>query len=252
MSTKAVWSSWQEREHPSSNALHMTLLHPPNHPPPPFCQQQRNLQRSNIFQPSNIFQDSTSSNALHMTLLHPPTPHPPICIQERPFWYSIKTEGSAKLRGTPSLEPIYIFSNTVTYPAVYDRGAGMRWEWRIDTCQSSQMVVFDSGASEPWHPRFCGTSANLRSLCWDCSDVRAFGFGIIWDISLSSSHYVPRTRWTLECGSPGNHPAARTWPVAGHNAFQVSSSWKSCWKSANLATWPWLCDLTVTGLLGKL
>ena len=35
----------------------------------------RNLQRSNIFQPSNIFQDSTSSNALHMTLLHPP--HPP-------------------------------------------------------------------------------------------------------------------------------------------------------------------------------
>ena len=43
-------------------------------PPPPFCKQQRNLQRSNIFQPSNIFQDSTSSNALHMTLLHPPNP----------------------------------------------------------------------------------------------------------------------------------------------------------------------------------
>ena len=107
---------------------------------------QRNLQRSNIFQPSNIFQDSTSSDALHMTLLHPPhppsvnnngtcnvatssnqatssriqhhpthftwryytPPTPPICIQERPFWYSIKTEGSSKLRGTPSLEPIYI------------------------------------------------------------------------------------------------------------------------------------------------
>ena len=48
---------------------------PPTTPHPPFCQQQRNLQRSNIFQPSNIFQDSTSSNALHMTLLHPP--HPP-------------------------------------------------------------------------------------------------------------------------------------------------------------------------------
>ena len=47
----------------------LTPLHPP------FCKQQRNLQRSNIFQPSNIFQDSTSSNALHMTLLHPP--HPP-------------------------------------------------------------------------------------------------------------------------------------------------------------------------------
>ena len=58
----------------SSNALHMTLLHPP---PPPFCKQQRNCQRSNIFQPSNIFQDSTSSNALHMTLLHPPPPPPP-------------------------------------------------------------------------------------------------------------------------------------------------------------------------------
>ena len=92
MSTKAVWSSWQEREHhwfshqrsnifqpsnifqdsTSSNALHMTLLHPPH---PPFCKQQRNLQRSNVFQPSNIFQDSTSSNALHMTLLHPPPPH---------------------------------------------------------------------------------------------------------------------------------------------------------------------------------
>ena len=43
-------------------------------PHPPFCKQQRNLQRSNIFQPSNIFQDSTSSNALHMTLLHPPHP----------------------------------------------------------------------------------------------------------------------------------------------------------------------------------
>ena len=40
-----------------------------------ICKQQRNLQRSNIFQPSNIFQDSTSSNARHMTLLHPP--HPP-------------------------------------------------------------------------------------------------------------------------------------------------------------------------------
>ena len=47
----------------------------PPTPPPPFCKQQRNFQRNTIFQPSNIFQDSTSSNALHMTLLHPP--HPP-------------------------------------------------------------------------------------------------------------------------------------------------------------------------------
>ena len=44
-------------------------------PPPPFCKQQRNFQRNTIFQPSNIFKDSTSSNALHITLLH--HPHPP-------------------------------------------------------------------------------------------------------------------------------------------------------------------------------
>ena len=102
----------------SNQATSSRIQHHPTHftwryytpPPPPFCKQQGNFQRSNIFQPSNIFQDSTSSNALHMTLLHPPhPPTPPICIQERPFWYSIKTEGSSKLRGTPSLEPIYIY-----------------------------------------------------------------------------------------------------------------------------------------------
>ena len=105
---------------------HDVITSPPP-PHPPFCKQQRNLQRSNIFQSSNIFQDSTSSNALHMTLLHPPQhhpthftwryytpPHPPICIQERPFWYSIKAEGSSKLRGTPSLEPIYIYTVYIT------------------------------------------------------------------------------------------------------------------------------------------
>ena len=107
---------------PSSNqATSSRIQHHPTHftwryytpppPHPPFCKQQRNFQRNTIFQPSNIFQDSTSSNALHMTLLHtppPPPPPPPISIQERPLWYSIKTEGSSKLRGTPSLEPIYI------------------------------------------------------------------------------------------------------------------------------------------------
>ena len=103
---------------PSSNqATSSRIQHHPTHftwryytPPPPFCKQQRNFQRNTILQPSNIFQDSTSSNALHMTLLHtppPPPPPPPISIQERPLWYSIKTEGSSKLRGTPSLEPIY-------------------------------------------------------------------------------------------------------------------------------------------------
>ena len=147
MSTKAVWSSWQEREHHwfSHGAVAGRWGQSQDQD---FYEYNR--QRSNIFQPSNIFQDSTSSNALHMTLLHPPNPPtppsvnnngtcnvatssnqatssriqhhpthftwryytpptPPICIQERPFWYSIKTEGSSKLRGTPSLEPIYIY-----------------------------------------------------------------------------------------------------------------------------------------------
>ena len=49
------------------------VITPPPPPRPPFCKRQRNFQRNTIFQPSNIFQDSTSSNALHMTLLHPPS-----------------------------------------------------------------------------------------------------------------------------------------------------------------------------------
>ena len=60
--------------------FHITLLHPPTHPHP-FCKRQRNFQSNTIFQPSNIFQDSTSSNAHHITLLHPP--HPPFCKQQR-------------------------------------------------------------------------------------------------------------------------------------------------------------------------
>ena len=68
MSTNAVWSSWQEREHHwlSHGAVAWRYYTPPT----PFCK----LQRSNIFQPGNIFQDSTSSKALDMTLLHPPPP----------------------------------------------------------------------------------------------------------------------------------------------------------------------------------
>ena len=50
----------------------------------------------------------------HFTWRYYTPPTPPICIQERPFWYSIKTEGSSKLRGTPSLEPIYIYISTHT------------------------------------------------------------------------------------------------------------------------------------------
>ena len=75
MSTEAVWSSWQEREHHLPTKQHL----------PGF----------------NIIQ-----RTWHDVITPPPTP--PICIQERPFWYSIKTEGSSKLRGTPSLEPMYI------------------------------------------------------------------------------------------------------------------------------------------------
>ena len=52
---------------------------------------------------------------------HPPThpPPPPISIQERPLWYSIKAEGSSKLRGTPSLEPIYIYTRLDLYVYIY-------------------------------------------------------------------------------------------------------------------------------------
>ena len=60
------------------------VITPPHPPHPPFCKQQRNLQRSNIFQPSNIFQDSTSSTHLTWRYYIPPTPpHPPFCKQQR-------------------------------------------------------------------------------------------------------------------------------------------------------------------------
>ena len=114
---------------PSSNqATFFRIQHHPTHftwryytpPTPPTPPSVNNNETSNVAtssnHASNIFQDSTSSNALHMTLLHPPhPPHPPICIQERPFWYSIKTEGSSKLRGTPSLEPLYIYTYNYIY-----------------------------------------------------------------------------------------------------------------------------------------
>ena len=140
----------------SSNALHMTLLHPPPTPTPPTPPSVNNNETCNVATSSNQATSSriqhhpthftwryytpptpplppsvnnnetcnvaTSSNQAtssriqhhpthftwrYYTPPHPPPPHP-ICIQERRFWYSIKTEGSSKLRGTPSLEPIYI------------------------------------------------------------------------------------------------------------------------------------------------
>ena len=95
-----------------SNAVHMTLLHP-SHPPPPFCKQQRYTQRNNIFNEatSSRFQQVSIQRSPHDVITPPLTPPPLI-----PHLYTIttfivhdKTEGSWKLRGTPSLEPIYIY-----------------------------------------------------------------------------------------------------------------------------------------------
>ena len=60
-----------------SNALHMTLLHPP-HPPPPSCKQQRYLQHN------NILNEATSSRFPQLTIQRTPhdviTPHPMFCF----------------------------------------------------------------------------------------------------------------------------------------------------------------------------
>ena len=61
-----------------SNALQMTLLHPPT-PPPPFCKQQRYLQRNNIFNEttSSRFPQLSMQRTPHdaITPPHPPTPN---------------------------------------------------------------------------------------------------------------------------------------------------------------------------------
>ena len=146
MSTKAVWSSWQEREHhwfshgavagrwgqsqdqdfmniignvatSSNQATSSRIQHHPTHftwryytPQPPHPPSVNNNGTCNVATSSN---QATSSriqhHPTHFTWRYYTPPTPPICIQERPFWYSIKTEGSSKLRGTPSLEPIYIY-----------------------------------------------------------------------------------------------------------------------------------------------
>ena len=109
---------------PSSNqATSSRIQHHPTHftlryyttptPPPPHPPSVNNIETCNVTPSSN---QATSSriqhHPTHFTWRYytPPTPPaPPICIQERTFWYSIKAEGSSKLRGTPSLEPIYIY-----------------------------------------------------------------------------------------------------------------------------------------------
>ena len=63
-----------------SNALHMTLLHPPTPPPPSVNNNDTcNVTTSSTKQHPQGFHNS-QCNALHMTLLHPPTPPPPISI----------------------------------------------------------------------------------------------------------------------------------------------------------------------------
>ena len=214
MSTKAVWSSWQEREHHwfSHGAVAGRWGQSQDQD---FYEYNR--QRSNIFQPSNIFQDSTSSNALHMTLLHPPTPkpppsvnnngtcnvatssnqatssriqhhpthstwryytppHPPICIQERPFWYSIKTEGSSKLRGTPSLEPIYIYYITLN----------IVW-YSVDVSLDEIRI----------HHQLA--QVTLMSSCWVLQSLRTLHAGILQD---------PERRSPLLCLGNGTHATA--------------------------------------------
>ena len=99
--------------------FHMTLLHPP----PPFGKQQRNFQRNTIFQPSNIFQDSTSSNALHMTLSH--TPPPPPTPPHPPSLYKNDLYGIAsRLRvprssGEPPALSLYIYVYLYIYIYIY-------------------------------------------------------------------------------------------------------------------------------------
>ena len=90
------------------------IITPPPHPP-----SVNNNETFNVTPSSN---QATSSriqhHPTHFTWRYytPPHPHPPpISIQERPLWYSIKTEGSSKLRGTPSLEPIYIYITCILW-----------------------------------------------------------------------------------------------------------------------------------------
>ena len=100
----------------------MTLLHTP---PPPFCKQQRNFQRNTIFQPSNIFQDSTSSNALHMTLLHtpppPPTPpHPPSLYKNDLYGIASRLRVPQSSGEPPALSLyIYIYTRLDLYVYIF-------------------------------------------------------------------------------------------------------------------------------------
>ena len=133
-STKAFWSSCLEREHhwsshgavavttastklhpqgfnnSQSNALHMTLLHPLHPPTPPSVNNNDtcNVTTSSTKQHPQGFNKS-QSNAVHMTLLHLPHPPTPHLYTITTFIVHDKIEDPWKLRGTPSLDPIYIY-----------------------------------------------------------------------------------------------------------------------------------------------
>ena len=78
-----------------------------------------NLKRSNIFQPSNIFQDSTSSNALHMTLLHPPNPPTPPSVYKNDLSGIASRLRVPRSSGEPPALSLYIYIHTV-YNLLYN------------------------------------------------------------------------------------------------------------------------------------
>ena len=158
------------QHHPTHFTWRYYTPQPPN---PPFCKQQRNLQRSNIFQPSNIFQDSTSSNALHMTLLHPPTP---------PSVYKNDLSGIAsRLRvprssGEPPALSLYIYYITLN----------IVW-YSVDVSLDEIRI----------HHQLA--QVTLMSSCWVLQSLRTLHAGILQD---------PERRSPLLCLGNGTHATA--------------------------------------------
>ena len=82
---------------------------PPPHPPSVNNNDTCNVTTSSTKQHPQGFNKS-QSKAVHMTLLHLPHPPTPHLYTITTFIVHDKIEGSWKLRGTPSLEPIYIYN----------------------------------------------------------------------------------------------------------------------------------------------
>ena len=152
-STKAFWSSCLEREHhwSSHGAVAVTTASTKLHP--------------------QGFNNS-QSNALHMTLLHPPTPPPPHLYTIKTFIVHDKTDGPWKLRGTPSLDPIYIYIyislcggfdgwlHNSSWPFHYklDMLWGMKLPFTPDYFRSTYFSVYTY-----WHQCNEGFCANFRN-----------------------------------------------------------------------------------------